>query len=213
MDYRSSGVSNASFTLNSSRSVFDSLDGLPLGDGERGLIVTPPTEVSSGGGLRMEQSWIDEQVLRFAVLFWDKLVWADSNFMSFGTRGGALFLADEGILLRPTVNTAFSGGGGDIFVAQQIAAYKELEAMNPGRWAIHQGENALVVAGEQNLGRGMLVSLFNTIPVSTSDVALEDVLAFKLRRGAELDQLRSVLDEFYIRVSSAEDTIFCVRTK
>lgn len=156
----------------------------------------------------MAQSLIDEQVLRFGVLFWDKLVWADSNLISFGTLGEAEFLVQEGILLRPTVRTAFNGSGGDIFVSQQIVAYRELETLNPGRWAIHQGENALVVRGNDNLGRGLLVSLFNAIPVISSDAALEDILSFKLRRTAELNELRSVLDDFYIKVASAEDTVF-----
>ena len=44
----------------------------------RGLVVSPPIEIQ-GSNLFVKSSSLDPQELRFALLFWDRLVWPSSR--------------------------------------------------------------------------------------------------------------------------------------
>ena len=66
----------------------------------RGLVVSPPIEIQDNS--LFAKSWnLDPQELRFALLFWDRLVWPSSRTVHFPSGPDELFLEDAGILSRP----------------------------------------------------------------------------------------------------------------
>ncbi len=66
----------------------------------RGLIVSPPIEIE-GTKLFVKSSNLDPQELRFALLFWDKLVWPSSRALHFVSGPDEQFLESAEILERP----------------------------------------------------------------------------------------------------------------
>ncbi len=55
---------------------------VPKSANYRGLVVSPPIEID-GTSLHVKSSNLDPQELRFALLFWDQLVWPSSRAVHF----------------------------------------------------------------------------------------------------------------------------------
>lgn len=175
---------------------------IPLAAKKQGLIVSPPM-VISGTSFRGD-SMLDSQELRFSLLFWDRLVWPDSNIISFGGCPDSSFLEAEGILERPVYK--FSGDGAASLVSAQVNALLDMEKKEPGSWAIAQGPRSLMVeTGLFDTGSGLSVELHRAIPVPAHDVPLAEILEFKARRNSELLLLRHELDSFIARIEKAEN--------
>ena len=172
--------------------------------GERGLVISSPirvvgTSLSMGGGL-------DPHELRFSLLFWDKLDFPDNNIISFGSDADAQFLQSAGILNRTRVQVVGSGDGAQMFLAAYLHAFNQLDAKEPGVWSLGAGKNSVSFpTKELEDGRGILVSLYDAVPVPDKDIPLQDILEFKAKRRAELLALRSHLDEIYQRILAAGD--------
>lgn len=169
---------------------------------KRGLVVSPPIEVE-GTRLSARSSNLDPQELRVATLLWDRAVWPKSRAIHFASGPDEQFLEDEGFLTRPEYTVWGDAAQG--FVQQQIQAFNDLDAREPGLWSLAQGENSLLVRGGQLIeGGNAQLHLNRAIPVPKEDVPLAEVLEFKARRDAELQAIRSEIDVFVSSIEKAE---------
>ena len=174
--------------------------------GGRGLVVSAPMSVD-GESVYIKSSTLDPQELRMALLFWDKLAWPVSNIIHMGSDPDASFLEQAGVLTRPSYR--FSGSGAQSLVVAQAQAFRDLEETEPGRWALSQGENSMLISGGGlKEGRGAFVELIRAVPVPDKAVPLAELLELKSRRYDELLALRCELDEFYSRIQSSSDSRF-----
>jgi hypothetical protein len=169
----------------------------------RGLVVSPPIEIQ-GSSLFARSSNLDPHELRFALLFWDRLVWPSSRAIHFASGPDELFLEDAGILSRPEYT--IDGDGAQGIAKGQIQAFLDLERSEPGAWAMAQGENSLLLKDTHfEAGKGALIELHHAIPIPTVDVPLNEILEFKERRRDELILMRHQLDTFVLEIEGAAD--------
>lgn len=87
-----------------------------------------------------------------------------------------------------------------------IAGYKELDSQEPGCWSLARGDKSISFADDDlEVGRGVLVSLCNAIPVPDKDVPLNEILEFKTKRFDELVSLRIYMERLYQKIASQPD--------
>jgi hypothetical protein len=86
------------------------------------------------------------------------------------------------------------------------ATFRTLDQDEPGVWSLGCGKNS-VSFPERELenGRGVLVRLYEAIPVPDKEVPLQDILEFKVKRLDELLALRFHLESIYQRIIAAGD--------
>jgi hypothetical protein len=169
----------------------------------RGLVVCPPLEIE-GTRLHAKSSNLHPQELRFALLFWDKLVWPSSRAIHFASSPDEEFLQSARVLTRP--DYTFNGDAAQGIGRGQIQAYLDCEQSEPGVWALAQGENALLLRDSTfEESAGAYVELHRAIPIPKHDVPLAEILEFKLRRRDELLLLRQNLDSFVSDIQAAAD--------
>lgn len=171
-----------------------------LGKNERGLVISVP---SSFGETNTFWGGLDRQELRFSLLFWDRLDFPTGPF-SFSDIE-ADYLAGVGVLTRSQiVATVFNVP--DLLFEGQIATFKALDARDPNKWSLARGEASLGFRPEEVMpDRGMLLELYQAIPVPNIDVPLDDILQFKAKRAAELLTLRHHLDKLYHEVARSPE--------
>jgi len=168
-----------------------------------GLVVCPPMEIR-GSAIHVRSNSLDPQELRFSILLWDKLVWPSSRAVYISGGADESFLESAGILTRP--DYTFNGDMAQGMAMTQIQAFMDLDAREPGLWALAQGENSLLLRDNKlKPDSGALLELTRAIPVPDKDVPLNDVLEFKQRRVDELQRLRTELNTFVAAVNQAED--------
>lgn len=173
--------------------------------GYRGLVVSAPIQIE-GSSLYAKSTNLDPQELRFALLFWDRLVWPSSRAIHFGNGPDEDFLESAGILSRP--DYTFNGNAAQGIARGQFQAYKDLEHAEPGVWALAQGENSfLLKEGLADEGKGALVELHRAIPIPKHDVPLAEILEFRQRRQDELILLRLQLESFVSEIEGSEDKV------
>jgi hypothetical protein len=170
---------------------------------KRGLVVSPPIEIT-GSSLFVRTSNLDPQELRFALLFWDRLVWPSSRALHFSSGPDEQFLERASILTRPEYT--FWGDGAQATANGQIQAFLDLDHREPGQWSLAQGDNSLLIKDRVlESGKGIAIELHRAIPVPDKDVPLDDILEFKRKRNDELQLLRSELDTLVAAVDRASD--------
>lgn len=173
----------------------------------RGLVISSPIEVDSSGNLKGSTE-LDPLVLRRSLLFWDRLIWPLSNTLHFGDGPESEFLRQEGILTRPET-TSSCGMVGTVFAREHLDAFMKADKAEPGAWALSEGEGSFIWRNKDfSEGRGTLIKLYRAIPIPAADVPLEDVLRFKQNRSDELTDLGITMDEFYSKVTNAQDSEF-----
>ncbi|MET3116532.1 hypothetical protein AAKU64_000738 [Undibacterium sp. GrIS 1.8] len=169
----------------------------------RGLVVSPPIEID-GSRMFVKSSNLDPQELRFALLFWDRLVWPSSRGIYFASNADEIFLETVGILSRP--DYTINGDQAQAIAKGQILAYQDLERAEPGVWALAKGENSLLLKdGIAEEGKGALLELHRAIPIPRQDVPLAEILEFKQRRRDELNLLRYQLESFVSKIEESVD--------
>ncbi|WP_158301155.1 DUF6236 family protein [Janthinobacterium sp. BJB426] len=169
----------------------------------RGLVISPPLEIE-GSRLLVKSAALDPQELRFALLFWDKLVWPSSRAIHIGSGPNELFLESAGILSRP--DYTFNGDGAQGVALGYFAAFQDREKAEPGVWAMSQGERSLNLIGQyQEKEKGALLELHRAIPLPSIDVPLQEILEFKEKRKDELWLLRNRLDSLLSDLDVADD--------
>lgn len=184
---------------------------IPKSANNRGLVVSNPLEIY-GSKLVSKSSSLDPQELRFALLFWDRLVWPSSRAVHFASGPDEVFLESTGVLTRPEYTVYGDVAQG--MARGQIQAYRDLELSEPGVWAIAQGENSFLLKdGLAFEEEGVLIELHRAIPVPKHDVPLAEVLEFRRRRRDELLLLRHELDTFASDIERSDDKSLALRTR
>jgi hypothetical protein len=174
----------------------------------RGLVISAPMEVDVDLNIvKFRSASLDPQELRFALLFWDTIVWPFSTLIQSDSTRDEQFLQDIGILCRPTYY--IKGEIAEVVTQTQVLAFLDLDRREPGRWAIAQGDNALLLKDHVlEVGRGALVELHRAIPVPDKVVPLDDILKFRVKRRDELTGLRMEIDSFFGAIDNAADKQF-----
>jgi hypothetical protein len=158
---------------------------------------------------------LDTELIRFFLLFWDKLDWPENSFISIGGPDDHVqFLIDTGVIMRSRASGSIKGNGAEILKFCHVGAFNELDKKYPGQWSLAKGEGSISF-DDSNLeqGRGVLVELHHAIPVPSADVPFQEILEFKLKRQDELLQLRAHLEDLYQAIISAPDMMLAKSTQ
>lgn len=163
----------------------------------RGLIISNPIKLDVKNHTFSAQGGLDPSELRFSLLYWDKLARPGSNFIGFGGEDDEQFLISAGILTRPMI---FHPGGdvASILFDTYMLAMKKLEALEPGVWALSQGDRSLLLENYPDNffdNTGISVKLIRAIPIPAHDVPLAEILEFKEKRRDELNILHAHINE------------------
>ncbi|QHB84187.1 hypothetical protein GIS01_19655 [Aeromonas veronii] len=178
---------------------------------ERGIIVTPPIKINNGGGLYIESSEITDHQIRMALFFWDKFDWPDNNIISIGSgeTNDLVFLKECGIFNRTRVSfNNFSGGAEIALLQMQDEVFKEKNRTEPGNWSIQRvGEELISTPSFTQTKKVIEFDLYNSIPLPSSTVPLNDILEFKEKHRAELLAFRMLMDEMYLSIINSPDQL------
>jgi Family of unknown function (DUF6236) len=172
---------------------------------ERGLVISVPVMADQNQFRVFAQ--LDEQELRFSLLFWDKLDLPQNNLVRTSDPN-ADFLESVGVLKQTFCPVQLSGiiKPAETYVQAHLAAYRSLDKAEPGVWSLGTGKNSVSFPErELEQGRGILVRLYEAIPVPDKDVPLQDVLEFRAKYRDELLALRFYLEAIYQRILNAGD--------
>ncbi|WP_157644373.1 DUF6236 family protein [Bradyrhizobium sp. WSM2793] len=171
----------------------------------RGLILA--SAIQHKDGSFSFSGGIDPQDLRHGLLFWDQLVWPDSNYLSADGGPDEKFLEDVKILSRPRYTFTNTMKDAEPIIAAQIQAFKELNGAKRGVWDMCQYSAALLSRSDEAAKEGGIqVELLNAIPVPDKDVPLNEILEFKLKRNDEFLALRTEIDSLVETINLAKDS-------
>lgn len=172
----------------------------------RGLVLSPHVDID-GNRLKMSvnsSNRLDAVELRFALLFWDSLVWPSSKAIHFGSGRDEQFLESAGILSRP--DYTFRGDFATGLVHAQLQAFEDLDIKEPGCWALAQGDDLFKWKNGTDANmRGASVELFRAIPIPRHDVPISEVLEFRLRRRDELTLTRQYVESLVDAIEKATE--------
>ena len=116
------------------------------------------------------------------------------------------FLQGERIVRKTNARPHFSGGMAELWVRAQLEAWRLNEMREPGAWSLaQQGDFFWLPEEERVRTRGIETALYNALPVPSDDVSFEEILEFKVRRAAELQEFRSELDALYLSLIESAD--------
>ena len=168
-------------------------------------------------------------VIRSSMLYFDRIDWPSNNVLPQPAVPGSQVLIDAGLLkrsqflaevadddveLNPGLLASYARNGSictgriGMAAAQIEAAHQSLlanyEKREPGVWSFAPVGVGMDFA-DAAAYRGAEIELYNCLPSPAADVPFEEVLEFKRRRNAELLELRSDMDEMYLRIANSED--------
>ena len=87
-----------------------------------------------------------------------------------------------------------------------MAGFSLLDQKEPGCWSLARGPNSISFIGDEVVdSRGVLIALYNAVPVPNKDVPLVDILEFKAKRRDELWAFRVHLENVYQKILSQPD--------
>src|SRR5690348_3692589 len=112
---------------------------------ERGLVISVPIIADQNQFSLISK--LDEQELRFSLLFWDKLDFPQTNLLLTGDPN-ADFLQSAGVLKQTFVPLQVSGTFDAIrmaetYVEAHLTAYRTLDQAEPGVWSLGTGNNSV----------------------------------------------------------------------
>jgi hypothetical protein len=179
---------------------------VPLTEKQRGLVVSSPITITRQG-ISAKSTSIDPDELRLYLLFWDRLDFPENNLLGIGLDADAAFLREAGILSRSRVMIVGEEvEGTDGFLQAHLAAFKNLDQIQPGRWSMARGEKSISFpSSDFEEARALLFELHRCIPIPRRDVHLNDVLQFRERRLPESLALRDTLERIYQEILKAPD--------
>lgn len=175
---------------------------------ERGLVLMAGIEESVGGEL-VGVAGVNATELRSALFLWDKLDWPQSSLIDVPVSAEAANLIEAGIMSRTKIHSMGNLHSKKDLVNLHESAFRELERIEPGRWSVGHGISA-DPPEEGDPTRRLLVALYDVIAVPDVNVPLDEVLAFREKRRAELLALRSYLDDLYAAIRLAPNDAFAI---
>lgn len=181
------------------RKLHDPSYGKPV---HRGLIICPKTKI--GKNNVTVDGALNPQELRFALMFWDKLVWPGMGLIRMEGTTDDQYLEQVGVLERPVYRLA--GPVHEVVLNSQLIALSEREAKQPGQWGLLQGENALHFSEDSyDPGKGAGIELIRAVPIPSIDTPLAEILEFKQRRRDELIAFRQHMEALAKNVYESAD--------
>jgi hypothetical protein len=175
----------------------------------RGLILVPEFSVDIASNqleLRNVGGGPMEAMVKQNLPYWDMFDLPDNPIMGIGLTPSLEFLKSEGIVRKTNARPNFSGGMAEIWVRAQLEAFRLNEKQEPGAWTLaQQGESFWLPDDERIRTRVIEATLYKALPVPGADVAIQDILEFKIRRADELLALRTELDSLYLSLVSEAD--------
>lgn len=182
------------------RKLFDPHYGKPK---HRGLVVGTKTRIERNGGITTDGG-LHPQELRFALLFWDKLVWPVNTFFLQTGCSESKLLQDCGVLERPQYR--IEGSPAEVMLNAQLRAFHDYESKQPGAWGIMQGENSLHFAdGILAPSLGASIELIRAVPIPTVETPVEAILEFKEKRIDEFLAFRAHIEALAKNVHGSAD--------
>ncbi|HAV1351160.1 DUF6236 family protein [Vibrio parahaemolyticus] len=176
---------------------------------ERGVITSPMSFKFNMTGFSVSSA-MSSEMIRYYLLYWDKLIVPDNNLVSYG-------LPDEhdllgtGKVLRPrsVLHGSFQGAEiGQAIISEQCKWADFFKKDPTTDWVVHQhGAKQIYLNEESSDYKNTLrFRLSNALPVPSKDVNINEVLEFKEYRRPELLALHECLDELYLEVLRSPDT-------
>jgi hypothetical protein len=193
--------------------------------GERGLVISFPMRIE-GGRIHVKGSFIlsgqkpryrdslDQQDLRFSLLFWDKLDFPQNQFFDTTDDAEIPFLISAGVLTRTTIQLPSPEFSPQTVLHTHLSGFRLLDELEPGVWSLGIGENSISFPPQDLIhDKGVLVKLHQALPVPNKDVPLQDILDFRAKRRTELLLLRHHLEDIFQKVSSSYDSDLALNTE
>ncbi|MCG9727511.1 DUF6236 family protein [Vibrio brasiliensis] len=197
------------------------------------LAIAPSVErIQQGTNVRFGINWtLDEMMLRYFVLYWDKINLVSAAPFSQGLSGESALLKEAGILETTTGYNRHCKDLSDSLSAEEAlpllfdqhiptgyyihAVSKEINKLLKDKycdWTIHNRLKGLSLPS-QNFTEltTAKVELNGCLPVPISQAPLQEILDFKMNRSAEFSALRSHLDELYYEISKSGDIDFSTK--
>ena len=197
---------------------------------KRGVIIAGLCDASiESGRPTIRAPFLDPILIRTSLLYWDRIDIPDNDLIAVGLPTELDILTQERILSRKLVpilhGSNFNhllriGGNGslsakgfvingqevdmvDLLNQVPVKAFNELMREQDTLWSYVQ--NSPTVASPSSSGRSLLFEIHNALPVPDSDVPIEKILDFKLKRQSDLLALRQEIDESYQMINNATD--------
>lgn len=173
-----------------------------------GIIITPMIGATRDW-LKINNSDVSPDVLRSAVLFYERIVFPEARIMRFSGGPEVTLLEEQGIIKRMQFGKSGPMYADDIIAAYPSAcreAFNLLESKEPGCWSVSSGLNGLALWDEdqpQQLG-GLTAQLYRSIPLPSAEMPMAEVLEFKHKRRDELRSLQGHIFSFSKEISDAE---------
>lgn len=171
----------------------------------RGIVISP---VKIIGKTSMEvNGGIDPGKLRQYLLYWDKIDFPQNNLIGFGESPEVQYLKEVGVLKQTSVQILLSGETTELYLKGQLKALELNNEKEKGRWTLGQeGIDLVLPKSDSVMEKGIEVDLYNSLPIPTAEVSLEDILFFKEKRKDELLEFRSLMDNFYLELLKSGDS-------
>lgn len=176
----------------------------------RGVIASPALfEVDTDKDMFSLKRGLTPEEIRYYALYWDKVTIPTNNIMNVRVSEEAVLL-ETGVITRPIVTIVgqfgAAGIGDSLAIAQAETAKNLIGSASDTDWVLHQvGPSFSLPEKFQTQQRSLRFDLYNALPVPSSDVHIEEVLEFKLRRKDQLNILHNSLDELYIQILNSGD--------
>lgn len=198
---------------------------------KRGVVLAGVCEAEKNGQSESDVRSIpvDASLIRASLLYWDKIDIPDSSVISVQIPSQFNILKTEGILSRTIISQGFPpcvflGDGASMKVSKSLIingrefditkemnnaplkAFQELAKQKDTLWSYVRNSQTVATLDNDGIqGRRLLFEIHEALPLPAEDVSLEEILEFKNKRGAELQNLRVELDAIYHEISNATD--------
>lgn len=176
---------------------------------ERGVIALPMNIEFHMTGMSFS-SKLTPEMIRYYMLYWDRMIVPDNNMLSFGIPDQEDLIA-SGKVLRPKLQ--FGNGS---YTSQDIANAMLIDQAELAKmfnkdpkvdWLVHQSESNQFYLppelSEQN--EHIRFGLTNVLPVPERSVNINEILEFKEYRSDELECLHQMINEMYQQILAAPD--------
>ncbi|HIF9072433.1 TPA: DUF6236 family protein [Photobacterium damselae] len=168
---------------------------------QKGLVIGPQYSGDSRS-LSISSSEPDSVSLRKYVLLWDMLDLPNNNIIRMGGSDDIVLLEQEGILKRSEMKVNINGFiSAELYSTIQYMALEANNTLNDEEWSLAQSSDGLFQLPKNAISQPAIeFDIYNALPIPTSDVPLERVLDFKLKRHELLLDLRDSIDEAVARI-------------
>ena len=163
------------------------------------IIIGPEVEVyTKTNSIHFISSAPNPELLRHAVLYWDKLDFPQNNLVHIEASSDIDFLKQEGIAQQTNICIAQSGDFATLYLQAQFDAFKLLNQKEPDKWTIGQYTKNLIQPTVGLAEKHVIEMEINELlPVPPEDIPLADILELKQKRKDEFALLRVSIDELF----------------